>query len=235
MPEEDLKSQKKRNRKIDRRKKAICWLLVDLAVAAVVLALLLHKPGRYHVVRPGSGTYEEGQVHPYLSHELLPEFYNGAQRAKPFELVVMEDKINEAIAAWSEQSDGVSLSAPSVAFLPGRAVLMATANIRGAKLVVSAVLEPRIDEQGLLNLGVTKLKVGAMNIIFLAKIVAKRMYQHRLATVRVDTEDARTKIAASLLNSEPFEPIFKGEDKKVRLEEITITQGKMTLRFVPAR
>ena len=112
---------------------------------------------------------------------------------------------------------------------------MATANIRGAKLVVSTVLEPRIDEQGLLNLGVAKLKVGAINITLLAKIMAKRMYQDRLGTVRVDTEDARTMIAASLLNDEPFKPIFRGEDKKVRLEEITITEGKLTLHFVPAQ
>ena len=112
---------------------------------------------------------------------------------------------------------------------------MATANIRGAKLVVSAVLEPKIDEQGLLNLGVAKLKVGAMRITLLAKMTAKRMYQNQFATVSVDTEDARTMIATSLLNSEPFEPIFRGEDKKVRLEEITITKGKMTLGFVPAQ
>jgi len=229
VPEAALKARKER-----KHKKVVCWLLVDVAVTAVVLALLLYKPSHYRVVGPGGGAYEDGQVHPYLSHELLPDFYNGAQRGKPFELVVVEDKINEAIAGWSEESEGVSLSAPSVVFLPGRVVLMATANIRGAKLVVSAVLEPKIDEQGLLNLGVAKLKVGAMNIIFLAKIMAKRMYQHRLATVRVDTEDMRTMIAASLLNNQPFEPIFKGEDKKVRLEEIIITRGKLTLRFVPA-
>lgn len=235
MPEADLKSHKQGKRKIDRRKKAICWLLVDVAVTAVVLALLLYKPSHYRVVGPGGGGYEDGQVHPYLSHELLPDFYNGAQRGKPFELVVIEGKMNEAIAGWSEQSDGVSLSAPSVVFLPGRVVLMGTANIRGAKLVVSAVLEPKIDEQGLLNLGVAKLKVGAMRITLLAKMMAKRMYQNQLGTVRVDTEDARTKIAASLLNEEPFEPIFKGEDKKVRLEEIAITKGKLTLRFVPAQ
>jgi hypothetical protein len=234
MPEDDLKRRKKRKRKIDRRKKAICWLLVDVAVAAVVLALLLYKPSHYRVVGPGGTRYEDGRVHPYLSHELLPDFYNGAQCGKPFDLVVIEAKMNEAIAGWSEQSEDVSLSAPLVVFLPGRIVLMATANIRGARLVVSAVLEPKIDEQGLLNLAVAKLKVGAMRITFLAKIMAKRMYQHQLATVRVDTEDARTKIAASLLNSEPFEPIFKGEDKKVRLEEIIITKGKLTLRFVPA-
>jgi hypothetical protein len=50
----------------------------------------------------------------------------------------------------------------------------------------------------------------------------------------------RAKIAASLLNDEPFEPIlnvrdiFDDVDEKVRVEKITITQQKLILRLVPA-
>jgi len=234
MPEVDLKSRRKDKRKMDRRKKVVCWLLVDLAVAAIIFALLLYKPSGYHVLNPAGAGYRQGQVHPYLSHELSPDFYNGAQLCEPFELVVIEQKINEAIAGWSEQSEGVSLSAPAVAFVPGRVVLMGTADIRGAKLVVSIVFEPNIDEQGRLNLGVSKLKVGAMNITLLAKMVAKKVYRDRLAALSVDTQLLQAKIAESLLNDEPFEPIFDSEDKKVRLEKVTITEDKLTLRFVPA-
>ena len=65
-----------------KHKKVVCWLLVDLAVTAVVLALLLYKPSHYRAVRPSRAGYEKGQVHPYLSHELLPDFYNGFARAR---------------------------------------------------------------------------------------------------------------------------------------------------------
>jgi len=40
-------------------------------------------------------------------------------------------------------------------------------------------------------------------------------------------------MTASLLNGEPFEPVFKIEDKKVRLEKMTIKQKKLTIRLIP--
>ena len=78
-----------------------------------------------------------------------------------------------------------------------------------------------------------------MNITPVARMLAKRMYAERVETVPVDLNDLRTKIAASLLNGEPFEPIlnvrdiFEDMDKKVRMEKITIAQKKLTIRLVP--
>jgi hypothetical protein len=59
------------------------------------------------------------------------------------------------------------------------------------------------------------------------------MYRNRLANEPIDIEDLRTKIVAALLNDEPFVPVFKVEDKVVRLEKITVSQGKLILRFIP--
>ncbi len=79
-----------------------------------------------------------------------------------------------------------------------------------------------------------------MNITPVARLLAKRMYAERVQSVPVDLNDLRTKIAASLLNEEPFEPIlnvndiFDDVDKKVRMEKITIAQKKLTIRLVPA-
>ncbi|MHC4807693.1 MAG: hypothetical protein ACYTBX_15735, partial [Planctomycetota bacterium] len=102
------------------------------------------------------------------------------------------------------------------------------------EFVVTIALEPRVDEQGLLNLQVAKVKIGAMNITPLAKMMAKRMYAQRIGTVPIDTEALPTKIAGSLLNDEPFKPVFRAEDKKVRVEKITIAEEKLTLHLVPA-
>ncbi len=111
---------------------------------------------------------------------------------------------------------------------------MGTVNIKGVEFVVTIVAEPKIDERGLLNLWVTKVKVGAMNITLLARVMAKTMYQKQLATAPLNTQDWRAKIAGSLLNDEPFEPVFKVEDKKVRVKKITITQEKLTIHLTPA-
>jgi len=222
-------------RKKAKHKKLVYWLFVDLTVAAVIIALLLYKPGRYKPAGFSSGSYKRRQVHPYLTY-LSSELYNGAQRGEPFELIVVQKGINEIIAwsNWPKESEGIMFSEPVMLFVPGSIVLMGTAHIKGVEFVVTIVLEPRVDEQSLLNLQVAKVKIGAMNITPLAKMIAKRMYAQRLATVPIDTEALQTKIAGSLLNNEPFEPVFKIEDKKVRVEKITIAEEKSILHLVPA-
>jgi len=226
--------KKRKKRKFKKR----YWLLIDLAIAIVIFALFLHKPGRY---KPPEYT-DDKLVSPYLTNILGPAIHNGAQREEPFDLVVTQKGINEIIAwsKWPKESEGVRFSAPVVFFVPDRIELMGTANMKGADLVVTIVAEPGLDEEGLLNLHVAKVKIGAMNITPLARVIAKRMYAQRLATVPIDTEDLGAKIAGSLLNDEPFEPvfdiaeIFENENKKLRIEKITIMQEKLILRLVPA-
>lgn len=222
--ETNLKTEKKR------KFKKHYWLLVDLAVAVFVLILLLYRPGGYEPIEPGG---QRGRVHPYITY-LSSEIYNGAQLQEPFQLVVLDDKLTESIAGWSEGSEDVWLSSPVICFEPGRIELMAMADMKGVKLIPTVVLEPEIDENGLLNLQVDKVKIGAVNITPLARIVARRMYAQQLADTPVDMEDWRTKVFASLLNDEPFDPVFKVEDKKIRLKKITITEKNLILNFTPA-
>lgn len=226
--------KKRKKRKFKKR----YWLLIDLAIAIVIFALLLHKPGRY---KPPEYT-DDKLVSPYLTNILGPAIHNGAQREEPFELVVTQKGINEIIAwsKWPKESEGVRFSAPVVFFVPDRIELMGTANMKGVDLVISIVAKPGLDKEGLLNLHVAKVKIGAMNITPVARMMAKRMYAQRLATVPIDTEDLGAKIAGSLLNDEPFEPvfdiaeIFENENKKLQIEKITIMQEKLILRLVPA-
>ena len=221
--EVDSKTEKKK--KFKKR----YWLLVDLAIAAFILVLFLYKPANY---KPLGSDYERNRIHPYLTY-LSSEIYNGAQLQEPFEVVVIEKNINEAIANWSEVSESIILSSPMVRFEAGCIELMATANTKGVEFIASIVLEPEIGKEGLLNLRVAKVKVGAMNITPLARVIARRMYAQQLAGMPIDTEDWRTKIAGAILNGEPFDPIFPAEDKKVRLEQITIHKEKLILRLVP--
>ncbi len=204
-----------------------------MGITIVILILLLYKPARYVSPELAPAADKHRQVSPYLTHELSPQLYNGVQRDQPFNLIVTQDGINDIIARseWPKKPDGIRFSAPVVLFVPDSIVLMATANIKGVEFVVTIVAEPRLDDHGLLNLQVAKVKVGAMNITLLAGAAAKRMYQQQLATTPVDTEDFRARIVASIFNDQPFEPVFRLEDKKVRIEKITITHGKLTIRL----
>jgi hypothetical protein len=223
-------------RKTSRRRKLLIWLAVDLFVAAVVIALLLHKPARYRPAVPAHPDPNGQQVDPYLHRDLWSKFYNGAQRQGPFEMVVLDQALNQAIVQmkWPQESGGITLSRPEVLFTPRRIVLMGTVAVEGADFVVTIELGPQMDDQGKLNLLVEKVKVGAMNITPLAKMTAKRMYQEKVETTALDMQDVRTRIAASLFNEEPFEPVVKVEDKWVRLQSFDLTDGKLSAQFVPA-
>ena len=80
-----------------RFKKLAIWLLIDLAVLAILFAFLLYRHGRYKPIEHNSDNYRPGEVSPYLTNDLLPKIYNGAQRSEPFELVVTQDGLNDII------------------------------------------------------------------------------------------------------------------------------------------
>lgn len=221
--------------KKSKRKKLLFWIIIDLTVAVIVIFLLLYRPGRYNPVDFESYGYDQGQVSPYLTHELSPNLYNNSQRGEPFDLVITQDGVNEIVAGlgWPKYSEGVMLYAPAVLFVPGTVLMMITANIKDVELIVTIEIKPEIDEQKLLHLHMEKIKIGAVPIP-LAKMIGKKMYAERLAMMPVDTEALQTKIVASLLNEEAFDPVFSVEDNKVRIEAITIEKKKLTARIVPA-
>lgn len=221
--------------KKSRRKKLVFWLLIDLTVAASVFALLIYRPGRYDPSDFDSYGHEQGQVSPYLTHELSPQVYNNSQRGEPFDLVITQSGVNEIIAGlgWPKYSEGIMLYAPAVLFVPDSIVLMITANVKGVEFIITIELKPKINQQKMLNVHMAKVKVGAMNITPLAKLMGKKMYAERIAALPVDKEALQTKIVRSLLSEEAFEPVFRVEDNKVRIEKITLLKEKLIARLVP--
>jgi uncharacterized protein YpmS len=216
------------------KKKVYLPLIVLVVVAAVVIvvfALLFHRPAYY---KPLDFTHSK-EVSVYLTHELLPELYNGAQRQEPFNLVVTQSGINDIVARfeWPREFENIRVSAPMVFFVPDSIVLMGTVLLNGAEFVVTVTAEPKLDAEGLLNLQVMSVKIGAVDITPLAGVLARRICQQRFAATNIGAEDFWARARDSLLNGEPFEPIFKIEDKKVRVEKITIELNKLTIRLVP--
>ena len=68
----------------------------------------------------------------------------------------------------------------------------------------------------------------------MATMLAKKSYEQRLASLPEDIKNEwQTKIVASLLNNESFEPVFKVEDIKVHVESITLEEKQLILRLIP--
>lgn len=224
--------------KKSRRKKLILWLCVDAVALAIVILLLLHRPAGYHPLIPtAADDPNRRQVSPYITRELMPTLYNRAQEQQPFAMELLGPSLNEALAqtGWRQESNGITLSSPALAFEPGRVVLMATANIEGAECVVTIEVEPQILADGRLNLLVRQVSIGAMPVTLVARIMAKKMYHEQIEAGNIDMSDWRTRIVASLLAEEPFEPVFPVEDKWIRLQSVDIGRDKATVRFVPGK
>jgi hypothetical protein len=110
---------------------------------------------------------------------------------------------------------------------------MGMVTLEGAEFVVTIIAEPNIDSKELLNLQVLKVKIGAVDITPLAGVLAKRIYQQHFANKKIDKKNVWNKMLVSLVNGQPFEPVFKVEDKKVRAVQIAIEQKKLTISLVP--
>jgi hypothetical protein len=216
-----------------RKSKFKKWYLF-LAVpplAVIVLALVLYKPARYRPI-PAA---ESNEASLYLTNELLPEFYNGLEREEPFELIITEEGINDIIERykWPKDTAEMRFSVPQVLLEPDGIVLMGTVASGGLELVMTVEGGILIDVNGLMNLWLRKVKVGAINITPLAKMMAKRAYENRLATTAVDMKDFRARIAKALIEERPFEPVFEFEGKKARVAGVWMKTGKMVVRIVP--
>lgn len=216
-------------------KKKLYLLLIVLAAASavviVIFALLFHKPSYYKPLDYSNSR----EISVYLTNQLLPDFYNGVQLQEPFELVVTQIGINDIVARlkWPQKLDGIAFSAPMVFFAQDTVVLMGTVFMEGAEFVGTITAQPQLDAEGLLNLNVVSVKIGAVDITPLAGVVAKRICRQRYEDSNLDKKNLWNKMIISLLNGQPFEPVFEIGDKKVRAEKIAIEQKKLTIRLVP--
>lgn len=224
-----------KNRKKSRRKKLIFWLIIDLIVFVTVLGLLKYRPGRYDPLVLDPGGYERERVSKYWTHELFPKIHNDSQLGEPFDVIITQEGVNDIIsrANWPVQSEGIMFYSPAVIFAPGAVILMGTADVKGVEFIITIELVPVFDEAGFLNVQVTRMKVGAMNITPIAKAVAKKMYSQKIAEFSTDVLDFRTKIVGSLLNDEPFEPVFSINGNRLRVEEINIERERLIAHLAP--
>lgn len=194
--------------------------------------LLLYKPAGF----VSSDAASEKQASPYVSKVLAPGVYNSAQRQQPFDMIIPQERTEDIIslAKWPHQSDGVKISRPKAFFEPNQITLMGTLNIKGVDVVVTITAEPKIDDQGLLNIHLAKVKLGAVNITPVATAIAAEICKSQLAETNAPKDNWQTKITASLLKDEPFDAVFNIDGKKVRIKKVTLEHQKLTIRFVPA-
>ncbi|MBN2019806.1 MAG: hypothetical protein JW749_06230 [Sedimentisphaerales bacterium] len=213
--------------------KKYLWLasLFILTLLVFALVLITHRPGRYAPVKVA----DKNLISPYVTHQILPKLYNGSQLGEPFEIVITQDGLNDIIARWPLplQLDSITLTDPQVIFLPDHIILMATVGSTPIDLFVSIKLMPSINKQGQLILNVNNVSIGAVDITPLALSMGKKAYSDWLTSTGNDPDDIAAQICRSLLNDEPFEPTFEMYNKMLRVSNLVLDDGKLTISLIP--
>ncbi len=210
------------------------WLLVGLVPILIIFLLLVHKPFGYSPAGKADDDNQQKQLSTDITNRLLPQFYNSIQGSEPFDITIAEQQVNDIIAYcnWPRCYRGFIFHTPKATLSRDLIKLMCTVVKSGIdiELAVTVRAKPKLDEEGLLNFNVNEVEVGAINITLLAAIIAKKIYQQQHY---IDPNDLRSRIVVSLFENKPFKPVFEVKNRKVRIEQINLGPGKLTLRFLP--
>jgi len=224
-----------------RWRKLFLWLMVDLGVALILLYLLFYKPSDY-IPNKNITNQEARKLVPRYWSLLGSEIYNESQLGVPFDLVIEEDQLNEAIeqGTWPQTSDSVKLYAPTATLQNGYLQLRGTAEFSNADFILTIQIHSNVDPNGMASLHLTSIKVGAMNITPVAKLIARKAYQHQIAYVMTDPNRIETKILSSLLDNKAFDPVFEVRNvdhrrTTVRVTAVEVQEGQITARLTPLK
>jgi hypothetical protein len=235
-PENDCSTGEIQLNKIkkNRRKTLMLCLTIGFFVFVLFFYLLRYKPKGYHTHGTTWDPNTSGFIHHYITY-LASELYNGVQYGDPFDLTILENGLNQAIAAsgWPRFLEGILFAAPEVIIQPGEAVLMGSVYITGGEFVVTIVIQPLMNDQGQINLHVDKVCMGAVNITPLARLIAQKIIDNQFPVSGRDALDLRAKLTGSLLHDVPFDPVFRLEDKYVRLNRFKMSQGHIIVHLIP--
>ncbi len=206
---------------------------VIIAITFLVISLVLtaYRPGRYAPVKIA----DHNQVSPYLTHQLLPDIYNNAQLGEPFEVVITPQGLNDIVARLPQpiRLNTITLADPQVVLMREQIILMATVRARPIDFFITIELNPAINGQGLLNLHVNSIKLGAVNITAVARLIGDKAYSNWLSATETEPNNIAAQICRSLLRDEPFEPLFKSGGRQLRLSKIDVDVNGITVQLIP--
>jgi len=210
------------------------WPAVALALSLLVLLAVIlttYKPGCYVPVHVA----DENRISTYLTHRLLPTIYNGAQRGEPFEVVITQDGLNDIIARLSQpmQLHSITLSDPQVFLTPQQITLMATARATPLDLVLTIEVNPVINQQGLLNLYINNITLGAVDITTVGTLIGDNAYSSWMSSTGTEPNNIAARICRSLLHDEPFKPTFEIDGKRLYVSQIEIMTKKIIVLLTP--
>lgn len=220
-------------RKLTRKKKIVLTVVctgagIILILPVAIAFLLTRTPAYYKPLTPPN----RAEISPYLTNYIAPEIHNKSQLGEPFELVITQAGLNDIIARgpWPLASGGVTITRPAARLSQGRVFLMATVKYGRVPTVLTIVMNPALDEAGLLSINLEQVNAGVFDITHFAKELAEEIIAAGISKIDSTWAD---NITAAILENKPFDPVFGASDGQVRLTGTDISNGKAVLQLTP--
>jgi uncharacterized protein YpmS len=200
-------------------------ILIVLIIFVSAFILIAHKPGNYAPTQPAN----PNEVSRYLTNEVLPEIYNGAQLGKDFEVEITQEGLNDIVSHLPQpmKMSNISLAGPQAVITPMQITLMATVEARPIDLFLTIELNPFLNKEGLLNLCVNHIRLGSVDITSIARSAGEKAYSNWMTETGTEPNNIASQICLSLLRDEPFEPVFKMGGKNCRISKVDVMRGKI--------
>jgi hypothetical protein len=205
-----------------------------LFCVVIIILLIVGLTSRPDSYRPQPGLANSREVSIYLTHKLGPDFHNNIQLDEPFAVLVEQGGLNDIISRWSwpVYFDNVKFDLPMVEITGEDVSLMGTVKYGFVPFVATISISPEILDNGKLVLNLYEVRAGKVNITPFIKRVARKAVAKNLSEKK---HEVWRRFSEAILNNDPFDPVFPaGSDRKIRLVKVELTEGSMTLHFVPA-
>ena len=211
--------------------KAYFWLALPIVLVLLAFVLVTYRPENYAPLRIA----DQNQISTYLSNYLMPTIYNNSQLDTPFDVAITEEGLNDIIARWRQpvKFNNITFSDPQAILTQKQIILMATARTRYANPVLTIRMTPAINLFGQLNIHIDSVSLGAAGITTLTKSMGNKAFTDWLAFTGTEPNNIAAQVCRSLLNDEPFEPVFKVGDKSLRICKIKLEKKKITALLLP--
>jgi uncharacterized protein YpmS len=215
----------------NRKLKVYFWLALPLVLVLLAFILVTHKPKYYAPLRIA----DQQQISVYLSNYLMPEIYNNSQLDDPFEVIITEEGLNDIIARWRQplKFNNITFTDPQAILTQKQIIIMATAQTSFTNLILTISITPAINSSGRLNIHVDEVSLGEASITTLTKSIGKKAFTDWLSLTAAEPNDIVAQVCRSLLYDEPFDPVFKLDDKSLRISKIKLEKKKLTAILLP--
>jgi len=210
-------------------KKTAPFTLVSVAVVVFLCALIFHTP------KPLQNwpRQRSNQISRNLTHILATNLFANLQKNEPFQLRLSEDNINEMLshAGYPEKQNDTVIHQPRVILLERTLVCMVNMDYKGLKFSVTAEIVPFLNKDGLLEIDISKVRIGALPVTFLAKKVYSDRYANHSANPA--KQNWQKKLEKALFTDTPVEPVLEIYQRRIRITSVRITDGNIKVEFAP--